>query len=254
METVYCSVFEEDVHKSLVPNYSEEEHGTWKLLLDRQKSLIHGRACDEFIAGLSRVSFPETHIPRLKDISDIIESHTGWRLIRVDGLVHPRDFFKLLAKKIFPSTDFIRKRSELDYTPAPDMFHDLFGHTPLLTDPEFTEFFEAFGKVGVNAFERFPDENHPIHQMLPRLYWFTVEFGLVQTLNGVRAYGSGSVSSPQELEYCVTDQCRKHPFKVDEVAERLYDIWHLQEDVFVIESFNDLGKQFRDFAARHKIL
>jgi len=249
-ETIYCQVHDVAIESVNVPQYTDEEHGTWKLLLETQNSLIEGRACEEFIEGLRKVSFPSDQIPNLRDVSKRIENCTSWKLLRVDGLVHPRVFFKLLARKIFPSTDFIRKRSELMYTPAPDMFHDLFGHAPLLTNPSFTEFFEDFGKIGIAASLKYPDETHPIHEMLPRLYWFTVEFGLISTSQGVRAFGSGSCSSPEELEFCVSPKCKQIPFSVDQVAQKTYDIWHLQEEVFVINSFEQLGKSFREWAAR----
>ena len=253
MESPYCKVFERSIESVPVPNYTDEEHGTWNLLYTTQEKLIHGRACDPFIEGLEKIQFPKDHIPKLRDVSHAIEKCTGWTILRVDGLVHPKDFFDLLSRKIFPSTDFIRKRSELKYTPAPDMFHDLFGHAPLLTSPDFTEFFETFGRVGVRASQKYL-ETHEVHEMLPRLYWFTVEFGLIQTLQGLRAYGSGSVSSPEEIEFCVGPKCRRHPFDVNMVAKRLYDIWHLQEDVFVIDSFESLGKNFRLWAKQHDIL
>jgi phenylalanine-4-hydroxylase len=252
-DTVYCEVVERPIESVPVPQYTDIEHGTWGLLLAKQESLIHGRACKEFIAGLDAIHFPKNRIPALKDVSAIIQKNTGWKLIRVDGLVEATAFFELLAKKIFPSTDFIRKREELDYTPAPDMFHDLFGHAPLLTNPDFTEFFETFGHVGVAAAKKYPKE-HEIHKMLPRLYWFTVEFGLIQTSQGLRAYGSGSCSSPQELEFCVSPKCRHHQFDVDVVAARDYDIWHLQEDVFVIDSFQQLGQEFRRWSKAQGLL
>ncbi len=253
METIYCQVNELPVETVPVPNYTDIEHGTWSLLIEYQDKLINGRACNEFIEGLEKVNFSRTRIPKLKDVSHEINKYTGWKLIRVDGLVHPKEFFDLLARKIFPSTDFIRKREELKYTPAPDMFHDLFGHAPLLTNPDFTEFFEAFGNVGVNAYKKYP-ENHEIHQMLPRIYWFTVEFGLIQTTQGLRAFGSGSCSSPEELEFCVSSKCRHHKFDIEVVAARNYDIWHLQEDVFVIDSFPALGKSFRSWAKKYDLL
>jgi phenylalanine-4-hydroxylase len=249
----YCVVHEMPIDKAPVPKYTDVENGTWEILLETQQKLIHGRACEEFVFGVQETNFPKNRIPLLRDVSKIIKSHTGWELLRVDGLVHPREFFALLARKIFPSTDFIRKREELKYTPAPDMFHDLFGHAPLLTSNDFTEFFETVGRVGVNAMNRYGAE-HEINRQLTRIYWFTVEFGLVQTPEGLRAYGSGTVSSPEELVFCLTDKCRKHPFVIDKVAEQNYDIWHLQEDVFVIPSFAQLGNDFRDWARRNKIL
>jgi phenylalanine-4-hydroxylase len=252
METEYCEVNEAPIENAPVPTYTAEEHGTWEILLQTQEKLLPGRACQEFLEGLEAVKFPKQRIPALRDVSRTIESRTGWRLVRVEGLVHPVAFFDLLSRKIFPSTDFIRKREEVEYTPAPDMFHDLFGHTPLLTNPDFCEFFQSFGQFGVNASKRFPPE-HAIHEMLPRLYWFTVEFGLINTTKGIRAYGSGSVSSPKEIEFCVSNACRKHAWNVDTVAARAYDIWKLQEDVFVIDSFAQLGTSFRDWAKRQGI-
>jgi phenylalanine-4-hydroxylase len=252
MDTEFCIVDERSITEVPVPNYTEEEHGTWGLLLAKQERLMPLRACKEFLHGLDVVQFPKNEIPRLRDISKRIEESTGWKLIRVEGLVHTKDFWNLLSRKIFPSTDFIRKRDELDYTPAPDMFHDLFGHTPLLTNPDFTEFFEDFGHIGVRATNKYPEE-HEIHKMLGRIYWYTVEFGLIQTSEGLRAYGSGSVSSPQELEFCVSPKCRHHPFDIDVIAKRDYDIWHLQEDVFVIPSFEKLGKDFRNWAKGYGI-
>lgn len=252
--TQYCELREAPIESAVVPTYTEEEHGTWELLLAAQDKLAPGRICDEFLAGLQRIEFPKKQIPRLVDVSKKLKSHTGWTLVRVDGLVHPKDFFGLLARKIFPSTDFIRQRSELQYTPAPDMFHDLFGHAPLLTDRSFTDFFELFGRVGVRASEKFPDQGHEIHEMITRIYWFTAEFGLIQSPAGLRAYGSGSVSSPEELQLCVSDRCRKHPFDLEVITQRPYDIWHLQEDVFVVDSFKQLYEEFAAWSKKKGLL
>jgi phenylalanine-4-hydroxylase len=253
MDTQYCTVVDRPIESVPVPQYTDEEHGTWALLLSSQEKLVQGRACEPFIEGLRRIEFPKDRIPMLKEVSQKIKTHTGWTLLRVDGLVHPTPFFELLSRCVFPSTDFIRKRSELMYTPAPDMFHDLFGHAPLLTDPDFTEFFRDFGKVGVAAAQKFAPE-HEIHQMLARMYWFTVEFGLIEnSKTGLRAFGSGSVSSPEELQFCVGPKCKRIPFSADAIAAKSYDIWHLQEEVFVIESFEQLGREFRAWAGRHGI-
>lgn len=251
-EITYCTVDEKPVEDVAIPNYTDEEHGTWKILIEKQMELLPGRACVEYIEGLKIIDFPHDRIPALKDVSKNIENATGWKLIRVDGLVHPREFFALLKRNIFPSTDFIRKRHEVDYTPEPDMFHDLFGHTPLLTNPEFTEFFEDFGRVGVNALDRFP-EDHPVNIMLPRLYWFNVEFGLIDKGEGPRAYGAGSVSSPEEIQFCVSDKCTRHKFDADVIADRDYDISVLQADTFVIDSWKTLGVGFRDWAKRNGV-
>ena len=250
----YVDVEEIAIGEVKVPNYSAEEHETWSLLMAAQEKLIPGRACDAFIFGLEKVNFPSERIPSLAEVSANIERHSGWSLVRVEGLVRESAFFDLLSRKKFPSTDFIRKRAELEYTPAPDMFHDLFGHTPLLTNEDFTEFFQDFGRIGVNASERFASD-HPVHKMLARIYWFTVEFGLTRGHSGeYRAYGSGSTSSPKEIQFCVSDECQKVPFDIDQIAAKDYDIWKLQEEVFVVDTFAELGQGFRSWAKRNGLL
>lgn len=229
-----------DIHEVDVPAYTEVEHGTWGLLIDNQKKVLPNRACREFMEGLDKIHFPHDHIPALAEISDVIEKHSGWTLTRVDGLVPDKEFFHLLAERIFPSTDFIRERSELGYTPAPDMFHDLLGHVPLLVDTRFTAFFEKFGRAGVKAFA----SGHPATKMLPRIYWYTAEFGLIQNPEGLRIYGSGIVSSPKEVLYSLSDVPVKHKFDIDAIAAKPYDIWHMQEELFVIDSFDQLESEF----------
>lgn len=239
-----------DIHDVAIPEYTAEQHGTWELLLENQGKVLQNRACNEFMAGLEGVQFPKSRIPSLVSISDRIEAHTGWKLMRVDGLVPDKEFFHLLAEKIFPSTDFIRDRSELGYTPSPDMFHDLLGHVPLLVNPRFTAFFEKFGKAGVKAFEL----GHPATKMLPRIYWYTVEFGLIRNPEGLRIYGAGIVSSPNEVLYSLSEKPAKHPFEIEVVAAKPYDIWHMQEELFVIESFDQLEFEFDRWARRQGLL
>ncbi|GAB2878185.1 phenylalanine 4-monooxygenase [Microvirgula aerodenitrificans] len=223
-----------------VPDYSDTEHETWTRLYARQRELLPGRACDEYLAGLARLELSETRLPRLVDISRRIEQYTGWRLTRVAGLVENDDFFTLLAGRCFPSTDFIRKPDELDYTPAPDMFHDLIGHAPLLTHSRFAAFFERFGHAGKAAFA----SGHPATEWLPRIYWYTVEFGLIRAAEGLRIYGSGIVSSPGEVLHSLSDAVTRHDFDLDAIAARDYDIWHMQNDLFVIDSFDQLEDDF----------
>jgi phenylalanine-4-hydroxylase len=235
-----------DIHEVEVPEYTVEEHGTWALLVENQSRVLPNRACSEFLEGLAKINFPKSGIPSLVSISDVIESHTGWKLMRVDGLVPDREFFHLLAEKIFPSTDFIRDRSELGYTPSPDMFHDLLGHVPLLVNSRFTAFFEKFGRAGVKAFQL----GHPATRMLPRIYWYTVEFGLIRNPEGLRIYGSGIVSSPNEVLYSLSEKPAKLEFDIDTIAAKPYDIWRMQEELFVIESFDQLERDFDRWARR----
>lgn len=242
-----------DIHEVEVPLYTDVEHHTWATLYANQHIVLPGRACDEFLAGLEAVDFPSDRIPKLADVSDHIESHTGWRLTRVDGLVPNYDFFKLLSERLFPSTDFIRRPDEIEYTPSPDMFHDLLGHSPLLVNPRFCAFFEAFGKAGVAAFEQMPD-GHPARDWLPRIYWFTVEFGLIRNPGGLRIYGAGIMSSPGEVLHSLSEATTKQDFDLEVIMNRPYDIWKMQDHLFVIDSFDQLEDSFYDWAHRHGLL
>ena len=236
-----------DVHTYPVPQYSTTEHQTWATLIANQKAVLPGRLCQAFLNGIEQVGFPADRIPTLVEISDKVEAVSGWKLTRVAGIVPDDDFFKLLSLRIFPSTDFIRKPEEIGYTPAPDMFHDLMGHVPLLVHPRFANFFEQFGKAGVRAFEL----DHPAKVWLARLYWYTVEFGLIRENGELRIFGAGIASSPKEVMFSLSDQTRKHAFDIDRVAETAYDIWHMQEDLFVIESFDALEDDFSKWTAKH---
>lgn len=229
------------------PNYSEEEHGTWALLYEKQMELFPNRACREYLTGIEKLAFTKDRIPHLGSVDSVLKKTTGWRLLRVEGLVPEKDFFQMLSEKVFPSTDFIRTRSELTYTPAPDMFHDLFGHTSMITDPNFAEFFQAIGKAGSAAT---PDQLKEIQ----RLYWFTVEFGLIyQDSSEKRIYGSGILSSPGEVVYCLGDKVKVHPFDSQKVIKQEFDIWHMQEELFIIESFEQLKEEFTKYSEDHKL-
>lgn len=242
-----------NIHDVAVPSYSAEEHRTWATLYANQQQVLPGRACEEFLQGLEQVGFPAEHIPTLAEISDRIEKCSGWTITRVDGLVPNYEFFKLLSERIFPSTDFIRGADEIEYTPSPDMFHDLLGHAPLLVNPRFCAFFEEFGRAGVRAFEEFPD-GHPARDWLPRIYWYTVEYGLIRNRDGLRIYGAGILSSPKEVLYSLSDGPRVLPFDLDVIASKSYDIWHMQEELFAIDSFDQLESSFYAWAQQHKLL
>lgn len=229
-----------------VPQYSEEEHGTWAIIYDRQMKVLPGKASPEYMEGLRRLNLPSHRIPTLKEVSAVLEKHTGWKVTRVAGLVPEKEFFELLAQKLFPCTDFIRKRSELEYTPAPDMVHDIFGHIPLITNPTFANFYEFFGKAALNA-------NAEQLVQLQRIYWFSVEFGLIDSIEGRRIYGAGILSSVGEVEYSLGPQVRVHPFDFSVVARQYYEIHHMQEDIFVIPSFEWLLEGFKNFVAKEKL-
>ncbi|MBK9293528.1 MAG: phenylalanine 4-monooxygenase [Oligoflexia bacterium] len=229
------------------PNYTDEEHETWALLYKKQKELLPNRACQEFLDGLDKLNFSPTKIPHLGDVSKILYDCTKWKLTRVEGLVPEKEFFEMLSQRLFPSTDFIRKREELNYTPAPDMFHDLFGHTSLITNQDFADFFQLMGQAATRADEQRLKE-------IQRFYWFTVEFGLIYNNGKKRIYGSGILSSPGEVVYCLSDDVHVHEFSTNQVTHQDFDIWHMQGELFIIKSFSQLKDEFYKYGHKNKLL
>jgi len=214
--------------------YTAEEHATWRDLLARQVPMLPGRAYPAWIRALDRMNFPSDRIPQLGEVSAVLREHTGWEVAPVPALIGFTKFFGLLAAKRFPVATFIRSREDFDYIQEPDIFHEVFGHTPPLTDHRFGAFVEAYGKAGLAA-------DPKDHAMLARLFWFTVEFGLVNTAEGVRAYGSGIMSSPGELTYAVESEVpERKPFDPVDVLRTPYRIDILQPVYFVIDSFDQL--------------
>jgi phenylalanine-4-hydroxylase len=229
------------------PDYSDEDQDVWRALYARQEKLLPGRAAGEFLTGLKALKLDRDRIPALADVSKKLQEGTGWRIARTPGLLDAHDFFSHLARRIFPCTDYVRGRAELDYTPAPDCFHDIFGHTPMIMHPRFANFYQKVGKAALRCGDPAVEEG------LTRIYWFTVEFGLVQNPEGMRIYGNGIISSYAETQFSLTEKARKHPFVADDVARQTYDIWHLQEDLFVVGSFEELELRFDDWAARNAL-
>lgn len=217
------------------PRYSEDEHAVWRLLFERQQRLLAGRACREYLYGLRGLGVAAGGIPDFRRLSDILDRATGWRIVAVPGLVPDDVFFALLAERRFPSTCFIRRRDQLDYLQEPDVFHDIYGHVPMLMNPVFADYMQAYGKGGLKALGL----GHLTH--LARLYWYTVEFGLIATPEGLRIYGSGILSSAGESVYCLDDP-RPHRvhFDLRRVMRTRYHIDRYQETYFVIDDFAEL--------------
>jgi phenylalanine-4-hydroxylase len=223
------------------PSYSDEDQGTWRTLYARQLAVLRGRACDEYLQGLALMQFPEDRIPPLRDAGRVLERTTRWQIARIPGLLHERDFFGFLARRVFPSTDYIRTQAELDYTPAPDLFHDLFGHTPMITLPAFADFYQEGGRAA-------PAAEGESRRRIERFYWFTVEFGLIRTAAGLRIYGNGILSSFREAQYCLTEAVEVRPFDPSRIVAQDYDVWHMQPLLFAIDSFEQLQQGFRQWA------
>ena len=215
-------------------HYTDEEIGVWSELINGQRTLLEGRVCRQYVDALDIMDFPNDRIPQLHEISSVLMDHTGWSVVAVPALIDFTSFFKLLANRQFPAATFIRSREEMGYLREPDIFHEVFGHTPLLTDYRFAAFSEAYGKAGLAADKK-------DHAMLARLFWFTVEFGLINTTDGVRSYGAGIVSSPGELEYALeSDLPEYRPFDVLDALRTPYRIDIYQMVYFVLESFDTL--------------
>lgn len=240
--------------------YTAEEHAIWRLLFERQQKLLEGRACREYLDGLDGLGIASTGqarglkahggIPDFRRLSDILDRATGWRIVAVPGLVPDDVFFAHLAERRFPSTCFIRRRDQLDYLQKPDVFHDIYGHVPMLMNPVFADYMQAYGKGGVKALGlgHLP--------LLARLYWYTVEFGLIQTEQELRIYGSGILSSAGESIYCLDDpRPRRLRFDLERVMRTRYRIDDFQQTYFVIASFDELFAATRpDFAPVYRRL
>ncbi len=214
--------------------YTEADHDTYRRLYARQLQQLPGLACDEFIAAVSQLGAPE-RIPRFEDISERLMKATRWQIVGVPGLIPEEAFFALLAQRKFPVTDWMRKPEEFDYVVEPDVFHDLFGHVPLLFDPVFADYMQAYGAGGLKA------SRLDACELLARLYWYTVEFGLIQTKQGLRAYGAGILSSAGELRHAVTShEPQRVGFDLQRLMRSLYKIDSYQAIYFVIDSFQQL--------------
>ncbi|TRX57243.1 phenylalanine 4-monooxygenase [Thalassomonas sp. M1454] len=214
--------------------WSEQENQLWQQLYSRQIACIKDKACDEFVLGLELLNLPKDHIPQLADVSKVLMQATGWQCQQVPALIGFAEFFKLLSQRKFPVATFIRDESELDYLQEPDIFHEIFGHCPLLTNPAFADFTQAYGELGLKA-------SKEDRVYLARLYWFTIEFGLMQTEQGLKIYGGGILSSPGETLYAMFDaKAQRKMLDVVDVLRTPYRIDIMQPIYFMIESMKQL--------------
>jgi phenylalanine-4-hydroxylase len=215
--------------------YTEAEHRTWVTLYERQAEVLPGRACDTFLRGLDALDLHGEGIPEFVQLNKKLSALTGWTIVAVPGLVPDGVFFDHLANRRFPAGNFIRRADELDYLQEPDIFHDVFGHVPMLTDPVFADYMQAYGKGGQRALSLGHLKN------LARLYWYTVEFGLMETEGGLRIYGAGIVSSRTESIFALESPSpNRIGFELERVMRTLYRIDDFQEVYFVIPSLQFL--------------
>jgi phenylalanine-4-hydroxylase len=216
-------------------HYTAEEHAVWDTLFARQAALLPGRASEAYLRGLDVLKLSKPGIPDFEELSDRLEALTGWRVVAVPGLVPDAVFFDHMANRRFVAGNFIRRADQLDYLQEPDVFHDVFGHVPMLADPVFADYLVAYGIGGQRA------GGLDALKYLARLYWYTVEFGLVREAAGLRIYGSGIVSSYAESQFALnSDSPNRIAFDLERVMRTEYRIDDFQQNYFVIPSFEEL--------------
>jgi len=215
-------------------DYMPAENEVWQTLITRQMDIIQNRACDEFIEGLRLLNLPLNRIPQCQEVTDALHKSTGWGLEPVPALIPFDQFFQLLANKRFPAATFIRTMEELDYLKEPDIFHEVYGHCPLLAFPEYAEFIQHCGKLGINATSK-------ERVLIARLFWYTIEFGLIKTDKGLRAYGGGILSSISETVYAIdSPKPKRIPFDLMTALRTPYRIDEIQPLYFVLNDFHQL--------------
>jgi phenylalanine-4-hydroxylase len=219
--------------------YSTEDQTVWRLLVERQTALAERHACAEFLEGLRTLGIGET-IPDFDAVNARLEPMTGWRVVGVPGLIPDAVFYDHLAHRRFPVTVWIRKRSELDYLAEPDLFHDFFGHVPLLSNPVFADYMQRYGQRAMEAGAQI--------DLLARLYWYTVEFGLIRTPQGLKIYGAGILSSAREVKHAIEGKVERLPFEAATVMHRPYEIDRLQNTYFVLDDFRQLFAAAAEFS------
>lgn len=234
--------------------YTAEDHAVWNFLFNRQRPLLQNRACKEYLDSLSMLGILDIKgIPNMFKVSDMLEKKTRWKLVAVPGYLPAVVFLEHLAKRQFPVTWWIRERAKLDYLQEPDIFHDLFGHVPMLAHPQFADYMQQWGLGALKAHKLDADK------FIERLYWFTVEFGLINTPDGLRIYGSGIVSSKTESVYCLeSPKPNRLHFDLMRIMRSDYRIDDMQKTYFVIDSFKQLmdetAPDFTDLYTKVKAL
>lgn len=225
--------------------FTPEEHETWDILFERQYKMLPGRACKSFIDGMNVLKLKKPGIPDFNDLNAILMKKTGWQVVAVPGLVPDDVFFDHLANRRFVSGNFIRRRDQLDYLQEPDVFHDVFGHVPMLADPVFADYMQAYGQGGLRSLKYDALDN------LARLYWYTVEFGLIKEAEGLRIYGAGIVSSYGESVFALDDDSpNRIMFDLERIMRSEYRIDDYQQNYFIINDLQQLldVTQQTDFA------
>lgn len=228
--------------------YTAENQETWRVLYDRQMAYLANNASEVYLSGARSINLVRDHIPYLEgpqSVNTFLMPLTGWQSKAVPGYLPAKAFFACLARREFPTTIVIRSRESIDYLPEPDIFHDIFGHVPLHADPTFADFLQTYGKAAVST----DDPHHT--ERLARLFWFTVEFGLIREGGRNRLYGSGLISSPGESAHALDSKdVDRRPFDLETVCNTSFEIDHYQPILYVLESFDQLRNAMNTYAQR----
>jgi phenylalanine-4-hydroxylase len=214
--------------------YTSEDHEVWGILYERRMRQLEQNGSRLFLDGARTIDLRRDRVPDLSDVNARLEPRTGWNAVPVTGFIPAHDFFTCLSNRRFPTTVIVRPRSQLDYLPEPDIFHDVFGHVPLHADPVFADFLQRFGSVAARA--RTEEET----TWMARLFWFTVEFGLIREESQVKVYGSGLISSHSDAANALGPTCDRRPFDLEGVIGQHFEIDRLQDVLFVVEHFDQL--------------
>ena len=215
--------------------YTSEQHTVWQELVDRRMPQLRSHACEAYLEGFEQIGLQADRLPRLSAVSTRLAPRTGWASTAVSGFLPANAFFEMLAARKFPTTTWLRSRESMDYTPEPDIFHDVFGHVPMHAHPVFADFLEHYGKVCASAIER-PEAL----ERLGRLFWFTVEFGLIRERGEVKVYGSGLISSHGECTRVLNGGCEIREFNLDAVLDQEMQTSEMQPVLFAVESFDQI--------------
>lgn len=221
--------------QQIYESYTAEDQDVWGILFSRQFKNSKQTATEEYVKGIDLIHFNEKAIPKFTETNAYLKELTGWQVAAVPGIVADDKFFELLSNKVFPATTWLRTREQLDYLEEPDMFHDVFGHIPLLTNQPFVDFLQGLAKIGLKHI----DNEWAIH-LLSRIYWFTIEFGLIRENGALRIYGAGIISSPGETLFSLSDAPEHFEYDIDAIIDSTYQKDVFQTKYFIIDSYEQL--------------
>jgi phenylalanine-4-hydroxylase len=215
--------------------YTAEQHALWAELVSRRMPQLREHACREYLDGFGQIGLREDQLPDLKAVSSLLQPRTGWQSTPVSGFLPAGAFFEMLAARMFPTTTWLRSRESMEYTPEPDIFHDVFGHVPMHAHPVFANFLESYGKICARLIDH-PEEL----ERMGRLFWFTVEFGLIRQNDSIKVYGSGLISSHGECSRVLAGGCEVRDFNLDEVLNQEFQTGEMQPVLYEVESFDQI--------------